>query len=59
MRVGDWNSEDHMHEFAHTQDPMLLHPIPARPKTLLILSGACVAFVTIVTVLALVLPDLG
>ena len=57
MKSADLN-EDPMQEYAHTQDPMLLHPIPVRPKTLLILSGACVAFVAIVTVLALVLPDL-
>lgn len=58
MRVGDWNNEDHMDEYAHTQDPLLLQPIPARPKTLLFLAGACAAFVAIVAVLALLLPDM-
>ena len=56
MRVGDWNSEDHMHEYAHTQDPLLLKPIPARPKTLLYLAGACAVVLAIVAVLAFWLP---
>ena len=56
MRVGDWNNEDHMDEYAHTQDPLLLQPIPARPKTLLFLAGACAAFVAVVAILALLLP---
>jgi len=47
-----------MHEFAHTQDHMLLIPIPARPKTLLLLAGVGAVFVAVVAVLALLLPDL-
>lgn len=56
MKVADWN-EDHMHEYAHTQDHALLRPIPARPETLLFLAGAGVAFVAIVAALALLLPN--
>ena len=55
MRVADWN-EDHMHEYAHTQDPMLLTPIPARPKNLLYLAGAGVVIVAIVAALAFLMP---
>ncbi|MBR2934959.1 MAG: hypothetical protein IKB79_05215 [Oscillospiraceae bacterium] len=56
MRVADFN-EDHMHEFAHTQDHMLLIPIPARPKTLLFLAAAGIAFVAIVAALVFLLPQ--
>ena len=56
MRVADWN-EDHMHEYAHTQDHMLLTPIPARPKTLLYLATAGVVFIVVVAALAFLLPQ--
>lgn len=56
MKVADWN-ENHMHEYAHTQDHMLLRPIPARPKTLLYLAAAGVVFIAIVAALAFLLPQ--
>lgn len=57
MKVADWN-ENHMDEYAHTQDHTLLHPLPVRPKTLLLLAGVGAVFVAVVAVLALLLPDL-
>ena len=52
MKVADLN-ENPMHEYAHSQDPAMLHPMPVRPKTMLFLSAACILFVAVVTVLAL------
>lgn len=56
MKVADWN-ENEMHEYAHTQDHMLLRPIPARPKTLLYLAAAGIVLIAIVAVLAFLLPQ--
>ena len=55
MKSADLN-EDNMHEYAHSQDPMLLTPIPARPKNLLFLACAGALFVAIVTALAFLQP---